>query len=207
MRTIVRARRHQCARENATTLRRLRDAAADDCVGVTKALRGLPLAGALRPRNRRARWPDRDLVSVRALSDALPSRAWRRVASSPDVGTAWRTARSPMRFSKPNAGGPARALPDISSGASLRPEDLYRAALHPPPAVHAMDERSRAADLSGTHQSEWHLAERGPDRGARGPTGQARRLRIPGVFEGGATTPGPPARWSLIREDKPLVDP
>src|SRR5438876_10793905 len=34
------------------------------------------------------------------------------------------------------------------------------------------------------------LAERGPDRGARRPPGKARRPRIPGVSEGGATPPG-----------------
>lgn len=32
------------------------------------------------PRNRRDGWPDQPAVSVRALSDALPARAWRRVA-------------------------------------------------------------------------------------------------------------------------------
>lgn len=33
-----------------------------------------------RPRNRRAGWPDQTPVSVRALSDALSERAWRRVS-------------------------------------------------------------------------------------------------------------------------------
>jgi SRSO17 transposase len=32
-----------------------------------------------RPRNRQGGWPDRDAIGVRALSDALPPRAWRRV--------------------------------------------------------------------------------------------------------------------------------
>ena len=40
-----------------------------------------------RPRNRREGWPDRDPVGVRALSDALPPRAWRRVA--------WRNGTNP----------------------------------------------------------------------------------------------------------------
>jgi SRSO17 transposase len=40
-----------------------------------------------RPRNRREGWPDRDPVGVRALSDALSPRAWRRVS--------WRNGTNP----------------------------------------------------------------------------------------------------------------
>lgn len=39
------------------------------------------------PRNRRAGWPDQEAVRVRALSDALPARAWRRIA--------WRNGTNP----------------------------------------------------------------------------------------------------------------
>jgi len=39
------------------------------------------------PRNRRDGWPDHEPVSVRTLSDALPARAWRRVA--------WRNGTNP----------------------------------------------------------------------------------------------------------------
>ncbi len=39
------------------------------------------------PRNRREGWPDQEPVSVRALSDALPARAWRRVT--------WRNGTNP----------------------------------------------------------------------------------------------------------------
>jgi SRSO17 transposase len=39
------------------------------------------------PRNRRDGWPDQDPISVRAFSDALPARAWRRVA--------WRNGTNP----------------------------------------------------------------------------------------------------------------
>ena len=39
------------------------------------------------PRNRREGWPDQEAVSVRRLSEALPSRAWRRVA--------WRNGTNP----------------------------------------------------------------------------------------------------------------
>ena len=41
------------------------------------------------PRNRRAGWPDRDSVGVRALSDALPARAWRRVTWRNGTHPAW----------------------------------------------------------------------------------------------------------------------
>jgi SRSO17 transposase len=40
-----------------------------------------------KPRNRRHGWPDHEPVTVRALSDALPARAWRRVT--------WRNGRNP----------------------------------------------------------------------------------------------------------------
>jgi SRSO17 transposase len=40
------------------------------------------------PRNRRDGWPDQVPVSVRALSDAVPARAWRRVA--------WRNGTNPI---------------------------------------------------------------------------------------------------------------
>jgi hypothetical protein len=39
------------------------------------------------PRNRRDGWPDQDPVSVRTFSDALPARAWRRIA--------WRNGTNP----------------------------------------------------------------------------------------------------------------
>ena len=39
------------------------------------------------PRNRRAGWPDREPIAVRALSNALPARAWHRVA--------WRNGSNP----------------------------------------------------------------------------------------------------------------
>ena len=39
------------------------------------------------PRNRREGWPDQEPVTVRALSEALPARAWRRVA--------WRNGTNP----------------------------------------------------------------------------------------------------------------
>jgi SRSO17 transposase len=37
------------------------------------------------PRNRRDGWPDREALSVRAISDALPARAWRQRRLAPEV--------------------------------------------------------------------------------------------------------------------------
>ena len=49
------------------------------------------------PRNRREGWPDQEPVNVRTLSDALPARAWRRVAwrngTNPPVGSRLRGLR------------------------------------------------------------------------------------------------------------------
>jgi len=42
-----------------------------------------------RPRNRREGWPDQDAVTVRALSDALPARAWRRVTWRNGTNAPW----------------------------------------------------------------------------------------------------------------------
>jgi SRSO17 transposase len=41
------------------------------------------------PRNRRDGWPDQEAVSVRALSDALPARAWHRVAWRNGTNAPW----------------------------------------------------------------------------------------------------------------------
>jgi SRSO17 transposase len=41
------------------------------------------------PRNRRDGWPDQDPVSVRAFSDALPARAWRRVSWRNGTNLPW----------------------------------------------------------------------------------------------------------------------
>lgn len=41
------------------------------------------------PRNRRDGWPDREATGVRALSDALPPRAWRRVTWRNGTNPSW----------------------------------------------------------------------------------------------------------------------
>lgn len=42
-----------------------------------------------KPRNRRAGWPDQEPISVRALSDGLPVRAWRRVTWCNGTNPSW----------------------------------------------------------------------------------------------------------------------
>jgi SRSO17 transposase len=41
------------------------------------------------PRNRRQGWPDQEAVDVRRLSDALPARAWRRIAWRNGTNPSW----------------------------------------------------------------------------------------------------------------------
>ena len=41
------------------------------------------------PRNRRAGWPDQDALSARAISDALPARAWKRVQWRNGTNAPW----------------------------------------------------------------------------------------------------------------------
>ena len=50
-----------------------------------------------RPRNRRGGWPDRDPVGVRALSDALPPRAWRRVTWRNGTNPPWQADFAALR--------------------------------------------------------------------------------------------------------------
>ena len=49
------------------------------------------------PRNRRAGWPDREPVSVRTLSDALPARAWRRVRWRNGTNLPWQADFAALR--------------------------------------------------------------------------------------------------------------
>jgi SRSO17 transposase len=50
-----------------------------------------------RPRNRRGGWPDRDAISVRALSDALRPRAWRRVTWRNGTNLPWEADFAALR--------------------------------------------------------------------------------------------------------------
>jgi len=50
-----------------------------------------------RPRNRRAGWPDREPIGVRALSDALPPTAWRRVTWRNGTHPCWEADFAALR--------------------------------------------------------------------------------------------------------------
>ncbi len=60
-------------------------------------------------RNRRDGWPDQEAVSVRALSDALPARAWRRVAQRHESALGSRLRGLPRHASHRLAAPTARA--------------------------------------------------------------------------------------------------
>jgi SRSO17 transposase len=80
--------------DNATVRQTLHRLRLPYAVGISPTLtmfRGTPTLRIDRtqppPRNRRDGWPDQEAVAVRALSDALPPRAWRRVP--------WRNGTNP----------------------------------------------------------------------------------------------------------------
>jgi SRSO17 transposase len=81
--------------DNGTVRRAFHRAKLPYAVGISPTLtvfRGTPTLRVDRtqpaPRNRRGGWPDQRPISVRALSDSLPGRAWHRVA--------WRNATNPI---------------------------------------------------------------------------------------------------------------
>ena len=77
------------------------------------------------PRNRREGWPDQDPVSVRTLSDALPPRAWHRVAWRNGTHPAWEAdfAARQKRTTSPERWSTA----DISPGLRLSFKRFSRA--------------------------------------------------------------------------------
>ena len=65
------------------------------------------------PRNRRAGWPDRDAVGVRALSDRLPPRAWRRVAWRNGTNPPWEADFAALRVTPATDWRQRRLAPEI----------------------------------------------------------------------------------------------
>lgn len=65
------------------------------------------------PRNRRDGWPDHDPVSVRALSDALPGRAWRRVAWRNGTNPPWEADFAALRVTPATDWRHRRLAPEI----------------------------------------------------------------------------------------------
>jgi SRSO17 transposase len=66
-----------------------------------------------RPRNRREGWPDRDPVGVRALSDALPPRAWRRVAWRNGTNPPWEADFAALRVTPATDWRQRRLAPEV----------------------------------------------------------------------------------------------
>jgi len=65
------------------------------------------------PRNRRGGWPDRDPVGVRALSDALPRRAWRRVTWRNGTNPAWQADFAALRVTPATDWRQRRIAPEV----------------------------------------------------------------------------------------------
>ena len=65
------------------------------------------------PRNRRAGWPDHEPVSVRALSDALPTRAWKRVQWRNGTNLPWVAHFAAIRVTPATEWRQRRLAPEV----------------------------------------------------------------------------------------------
>jgi SRSO17 transposase len=65
------------------------------------------------PRNRRGGWPDQNAVSVRSLSDALPARAWRRVAWRNGTNPPWTAHFAALRVTPATDWRHRRLAPEV----------------------------------------------------------------------------------------------
>jgi SRSO17 transposase len=65
------------------------------------------------PRNRRDGWPDQDPIAVRALSDALPARAWRRVRWRNGTHPSWEADFVAVRVTPASDWRQRRLAPEV----------------------------------------------------------------------------------------------
>lgn len=65
------------------------------------------------PRNRRAGWPDQDALSARAISDALPARAWKRVHWRNGSNPPWVAHFAAMRVTPATEWRQRRLAPEV----------------------------------------------------------------------------------------------
>ena len=65
------------------------------------------------PRNRRQGWPDQEAIAVRTLSDALPARAWRRVAWRNGTNPPWEADFTAQRVTPATDWRQRRLAPEI----------------------------------------------------------------------------------------------
>ena len=67
----------------------------------------------LPPRNRRAGWPDQEALSARAISDALPARAWKRVQWRNGTNPPWVAHFAAMRVTPATEWRQRRLAPEV----------------------------------------------------------------------------------------------
>lgn len=65
------------------------------------------------PRNRRAGWPDQEALSARALSDALPARAWKRVQWRNGTNAPWVAHFAAIRVTPATEWRQRRLAPEV----------------------------------------------------------------------------------------------
>lgn len=65
------------------------------------------------PRNRRAGWPDQEPVGVRAISDALPARAWKRIQWRNGSNPPWEADFAAMRVTPATDWRHRRLAPEV----------------------------------------------------------------------------------------------
>jgi len=65
------------------------------------------------PRTRRAGWPDQEAISVRALSDALSARAWKRVQWRNGTNPPWVAHFAAIRVTPATEWRPRRLAPEV----------------------------------------------------------------------------------------------
>ncbi len=65
------------------------------------------------PRNRRAGWPDQEAISVRAISEALPARAWRRIAWRNGTNPPWEADFAALRVTPATDWRHRRLAPEV----------------------------------------------------------------------------------------------
>lgn len=106
--------------DNSTVRRLLHRVGIPYAFGISPTLtvfRGTPRLRVNRqqrpPRNRRAGWPTEAAISVRALSDALPPRRWRRVSWRNGTNAPWEADFAALRVTPAHEWRQRRLAPEI----------------------------------------------------------------------------------------------
>jgi SRSO17 transposase len=106
--------------DNSTLRQMLHRLRVPYALGISPTLTVFPGTPSLRvdrhqppPRNRRGGWPDQTAVSVRSLSDALPARAWRRVAWRNGTNPPWTAHFAALRVTPATDWRHRRLAPEV----------------------------------------------------------------------------------------------